>query len=73
MYVDYFSRSVILAPLQNKTAEAVAHALISKLFCHYSTPRVPFSVNGAEFHNALLEEICKQLNIKQTFTVTGNP
>ncbi len=56
--VDHFSRFVILAPLPNKTAEAVPHALISNLFCPYSTPRVLLSDNGAEFRNALLEEIC---------------
>ncbi len=71
--VDHFSRFVILAPLPNKTAEAVAHALVSKLFCPYSTPRVLLSDNGAEFRNALLEEICRQFNIKQTFTVTYHP
>ncbi len=31
------------------------------------------SDNGAEFRNALLAEICKQFNIKQTFTVTYHP
>ncbi len=38
--VDNFSRFVIFAPLQNKTAEAVVHVLISNLFFPYSTPRV---------------------------------
>ncbi len=71
--VDHFSRFVNLGPLQNKTAEPVAHALISNLFCPYSTPRVLLSDNGTEFRNALLEEICKQFNIKQTFTVTYHP
>ena len=71
--VDHFSRFVVLAPLQNKTAGAVAHALITHLFCPYSTPRVLLSDNGAEFRNALLDEICQQFNIKQTFTVTYHP
>ncbi len=31
------------------------------------------SDNGAEFCNTLLEEICRQFNIKQTFTVTYHP
>ena len=71
--VDHFSRFVVLAPLANKTSEAVAHALISHVFCPYSTPRVLLSDNGSEFRNSLLEEICKQFNIKQTFTVTYHP
>ena len=71
--VDHFSRYVVLAPLPNKTADAVAHALITHLFCPYSTPRVLLSDNGAEFRNALLKEICNQFQIKQTFTVTYHP
>ncbi len=68
--MDHFSRFVILAPLQNKTGEAVAHALITNLFCPYSTPRVLLSDDRVEFRNALLVEICRQFNIKYTFTVT---
>ncbi len=70
MCVDHLSRYVVLASLKDKTAAAVAHALITNLFCPYSTLRVLLSDNGTEFRNALLEEICKQFNIKQTFTVT---
>ncbi len=64
---------MVLGLLKDKTAGAVAHALITNLFCPYSTPRVLFSENGTEFRNALLEEICKQFNIKQMFTVTYHP
>ena len=71
--VYHFSRYVILAPLTNKTAEAVAHALIAYLFSPYSAPRVLFSDNGAEFRKAVLAEICKQFQIKQTFTVADHP
>ncbi len=71
--VDHLSRYVVLAPLKDKTAGAVAHALITNMFCPYSTPRVLLSDNGTEFCNALLEKICKQFNIKQTFTVTYHP
>ncbi len=62
-----------MAPLKDKTAGAVAHALITNLFCPYSTPRVLLRDNGTEFRKALLEEICMQFNIKQTFTVTNHP
>lgn len=57
--VDHFSRFVILAPLQNKTAETVTHALTSNLFCPYSMPHALLSDNEAEFRNALLEEISR--------------
>ena len=43
------------------------------LICPYSTPRVLLSDIGTEFRNSVLEEICKQFNIKQTFTVAYHP
>ncbi len=47
--VDHLSRYVVLAALKDKTAGAVAHALITNLFCPYSTPRVLLSDNGTSF------------------------
>ncbi len=72
MCVDHLSRYVVLALVKDKTAGAVAYALITSL-CPYSTPPVLLSDKGTEFRNALMEEICKQFNIKQTFTVTYYP
>ena len=71
--VDHFSRYVVLAPLKEKTAAAVAHALVSKLCLVYSTPQVLLSDNGTEFRNALLSEICNQYNIKQSYITTYHP
>ena len=45
----------------------VAHALITKLFLVYSTPRVLLSDNGLEFKNSLLKEICSQYHVTQAF------
>ncbi len=61
------------SPSQNKTAGAIAHALITSLFCLYSTPRALLSDNRMEFRNAIFEEICKQFNVKETFTVVDHP
>ncbi len=66
--VDHLTRYVVLAPLNEKTATGVAHALVTHLFCPFSTPRVILSDNGAEFRNAVVSEICSQFWIKQTFT-----
>ncbi len=71
--VDHLSRYVVLAPLKDKTAKSVAHALITHLFYPYSAPTVLLSDNGAEFCNALLEEISQQFGVKQCFTVTYHP
>ncbi len=71
--VDHLSRYVVLAPLKDKTARSVAHALITHLFCPYSAPRELLSDNRAEFRNALLEEISEKFGVKQCFTVTYHP
>ncbi len=71
--IDHFWRYVVLAPLKEKSARAVAHAIVSKLICEYSAPRVLWSDNGAEFRNKVLAEICCQFGIKQTFTVAYHP
>ena len=71
--VDYFSRFVVLAPLQNKSANAVAHALVTHLLCPYTTPSVLLSDNGTEFKNEILHNICKQYNITQTFVAVQHP
>ncbi len=44
--VDHFSRFTVLAPLPNKSATTVAHAIVSHLICPYTTPRVLLSNNG---------------------------
>ena len=54
--VDHFSRYVVLAPIQDKSTKAVAHALVTHLICPYSTPRVLLSDNGTKFGNSNLEE-----------------
>ncbi len=67
--VDYFNR----APLRNKSAVTVAHAIVSHLTCPYTTPRVLLSDNGTEFKNQILADICSQYNIKQTFITAHHP
>ncbi len=71
--LDHFSRLVVLAPLRNKSAVTVAHAIVSHLICPYTTPRVLLSDNGTEFKNQILADIYSQYNIKQTFIAAHHP
>ncbi len=68
-----FSHYVILAPIKETTARAVAHAVVTKLICEHTAPRVLLSDNTAEFRNKVLAEICTQFGITQTFTVVYHP
>ncbi len=71
--VDQFSRFLVLAPLRNKTATRVAHALVTHVLCPHSSPRILLSDNGTEFRNAVLAEISTQFNIKQSFITAYHP
>ncbi len=62
--VDHFSRFVVLAPLRDKSAATVAHALVSHLICPYTTPRVLLNDNGTEFKNQVLADIRTQYEVK---------
>ena len=54
--MDHFIRYVVLALIQDKNGKVVAHALVTNLFCPYSTLRVSLRDNGTEFGNNNLEE-----------------
>ncbi len=54
---DHLSRYVVLAPVKDKSAKSIVHALITHLICLYSTRRVLVSDNGTEYCNQLLAEI----------------
>ncbi len=71
--VDNFSRFTVLAPLTDKSATTVAHAIISHLICPYTTSRILFSDNGTEFKNQVLWDICTQFHIQQTFIASHHP
>ncbi len=64
-----FTLYVILAPVKEKTVRAVVHAVVTKLICEHPALRVLLNDNGAEFRNTILQEICTQFGITQTFTV----
>ncbi len=70
--VDHFSRFVALAPLRDKSAVTVAHALVSHLICPYTTPRV-LTDNGTEFKNQTLADSYSQYGVKQTFITAHHP
>ena len=71
--VDHFSRFTVLAPLPNKSAMTVAHAIVSNFICPYKTPRVLLSDNGTEFKNQVLRDICNEFNIEPTFIAAHHP
>ncbi len=73
MCVDQFSRFLVLAPLNDKTATRVAHVLVTHVLWLHSSPQILLSVNGTEFRNAVKDEIRTQFSIKQSFITAYRP
>ncbi len=51
----------------------MAHAFVTHVICPFTTSRVILSDNGTEFKNKVLEAVCHQYGIKQTFTAAYHP
>lgn len=73
MCVYRFSRFAVLAPVKNKTAASLVHALFIYLQCPYTTPRILLSDNGTEFRNYISAEIRNQYKTTLTFTAAYHP
>ncbi len=65
VYIDHFSRFTVLAPLYNKSATTVVHAIVSHFIFPYTTPRVLLSDNGTEFKNQVLRDITLSFTLKR--------
>ena len=71
--VDHFSKYVIAVPIPNKSAEAVAKALVENIILIYGAPKRIHSDRGKEFVNAIIKEILTTLKIEQTVTAGYDP
>ena len=71
--VDSFSRFTVLVALKDKSAKSVGKAFLDHVILPHTSPRVLLSDNGSEFNNAVLNEICKEFNIKKCNIVPHSP
>jgi transposase InsO family protein len=71
--VDHFSRFLVGIPLKTKSADEVAHKLITKFICPYTCPLIIISDNGTEFKNQILQKISEFYGIKRTFITPYHP
>lgn len=70
--VDYATRYPEAVALSNITAETVAEALIS-IFSRCGCPKVMHSDRGSQFTSGMMAEVCRLLNVKQSFTTAYHP
>ena len=71
--VDTFSLYTCVVPLPAATAKEVARALIQQWISYFGVPMTLHSDGGPEFHNNLLGNIARQLQVNTTRISPYNP
>jgi transposase InsO family protein len=66
--LDAYTRYLVAAPLRNKTAIAVANALVEHVFLPLGSYRSIVSDQGREFCNEILEEVTRLLGVEKLRT-----
>jgi hypothetical protein len=72
-YRGPFFRWVKLFPLRQATAVLCAKALVKEVSHCYGVPRKMISDNGVQFISAVIQQVCKVLNIHQLLIPLHHP
>lgn len=67
------TKYVILIPIPTKEANVIAKALVENFILIYGNFMELRTDQGTEYHNEVLDRICKYLEIKQTFSTPYHP
>ena len=70
---DMYSKFAEAIPLPDQTAETTAGALWKEYFCRQGLPDVLHSDQGRNFESAVIQQLCKLLNIRKTRTSPYHP
>jgi predicted aspartyl protease len=71
--IDAYTRFLIAVPLRNKSAEAVANALVERVFTPFGCWRTMVSDQGTDFNNAILNSVAEMLSIQKFRTTAYRP
>ena len=71
--VDHHSRFLQLVPLRNKSAETVLRGFYDHYITLFGPPRQIVTDNGGEFANEQWQNLCKELEVKYSYTVAYHP
>jgi transposase InsO family protein len=66
--IDAYTRFLVAVPLRNKTAVAVAYALVDHVFLPFGSYRSIISDQGREFCNEIWEDVMRMLGIDKMRT-----
>lgn len=73
VFSDYLTRWPEVVAVNSADAQTTAKAFVEEIVCRHSAPRVLLSDNGKNFRSKLMQEICKLMNTKKTFTTAYHP
>jgi transposase InsO family protein len=73
LFVDSFSRWPEAFATKTQDMTVVADKLYSEIVCRYGAMRRLISDMGASLRSKLVEELCKRMNIKRTYTTAFRP
>jgi hypothetical protein len=65
--IDFFSRYLIMVPLEDQKSSSVAAALVKEVYLKMGCPSVCLSDNAKNFKSKLMEDLAKLLDIKRQF------
>ena len=68
-----FTKYLVTVPLRDKTALAVAKALVKHIYLVYGAPELQVSDNGGEFVNEVLQNVTKLLGIGKAKITAWRP
>jgi transposase InsO family protein len=71
--IDAYTRIHIAVPLRNKSAEAVAKALVERVFTPFGCWRTMVSDQGTDLNNAILNSVAEMLFIQKFRTAAYRP
>jgi transposase InsO family protein len=71
--IDLFSKYAWAIPLRSKKGDVVAKAIETLIHVNGIKPKIIQSDNGAEFKNKWFDDLCKDFNTKQVFSLPYAP
>ena len=69
----HFTKWTEAYALPDQTAQSVADALVSNIFCRFGVPHILHSDQGRDFESRLFQEMCFMLGIEKTRTSSYHP
>ena len=70
---DYFTRWLEAWAIPNQEAGTVAQKLVNEMFFRFSIPDQILSDQGRQFESAIIDELCKLLQIQKSRTTPYHP